>query len=139
MAGEDAAGGQAGAVEGVEELRLAGGLPQEAHVAPAGLVIPGRWTRRRPPCTPAWRDLDLNVVGPSHGGRAVPSGQLHGAEVEAQALHQVLRLGDQLVEGVVGVLGAGELEHLYLIKLMAPDHALPSARAEPASPPEAGV
>ena len=38
---EDAGGGQTGAVQGVDELGLAGGFPAEADVAPAGLVIPG--------------------------------------------------------------------------------------------------
>ena len=122
----------------MEELGLAGALPAEADVAPAGLVVPGVGHGGDLLVPLHGGDLDLNVVGPGHGGGAVPGGQLHGAEVEAQALHQVLCLGDQLVEGGVGVLRAGELEHLYLIKLVSANHAPFLSPGRAGLPAEAG-
>ena len=43
--------------------------------------------------------------------------------MEAQPLDQTLGLADQLLEGLVGLLGQGVLEHLDLVELVAADHA----------------
>ena len=58
--------------------------------------------------------------------------------MEAQALYQVLRLGHQLVKGIVRVLRAGELEHLHFVELVSPDHAPLLRPGRPGLPAEAG-
>ena len=122
----------------MDELRLAGGLAAEAGVAAAGLVVSGVGDGGDFLIALHGGDLDLDVVGPGHGSGAVARSQLHGAEVEAQALDQVLGLGDQLVEGIVRVLRAGELEHLDLVELVAADHAALLGAGGPGLPAEAG-
>src|SRR5699024_10158761 len=102
---------------------LSGFLTTEADVAPSCLVIPGIGDRGNFLVAVHGRNLDFNVVGSGHGGGAVASSQLHSTEVEAQALDQVFCLADQFFKSLVGIFGAGELEHLYLVELMAPDHA----------------
>ena len=107
----------------MHKLGLAGGFPAEADIAPACLVIPGIRNGGNLLIAVHGGNQNLNIVGPGHGGGAVSRRQLHSAEVQAQAGNQIFGLADQLVKGRVGILGPGELEHLHLVELMAPDHA----------------
>ena len=121
----------------MDELDLAVG-PAEADIAPAGLIIPGVGYGGNLLVAVHGGDLNFNVVGSGHGGGAIARRQLHGAEVEAQALHQILGLTHQLIEGGVGILGPGELEHLHLVELVAPDHASLVGPVGAGLPAEAG-
>ena len=58
--------------------------------------------------------------------------------MEAQALDQVFGLLHQLLEGLVGLLGQGVLEHFDLVELMAPDHAPLVSPVGTGLPAEAG-
>ena len=114
--------GDAGTVEGVDKIDLAIGTAV-TDVAAASLVVTGVGNGGNFLVAVHGGDQDLNVVGAGHGGGAVAGGQLHGTEMEAQTLYQLLSLGDQLVECLVGGFGSGELEHFHLVELVATNHA----------------
>ena len=122
----------------MDELGLAGLFPAEADVAPAGLIISGVGYRGYLLVAVHGGDQDFNIVGTGHGGGAVACRQLHGAEMQTQSGNQIFRLGDQLVEGRVGILRLAELEHLHLVKLVAANHATLVGPVGTGLPAEAG-
>ena len=58
--------------------------------------------------------------------------------MEAQTLHQILGLAHQLLEGLVGILGAGILEHFHLVELVTAHHAPFVGAVRTCLPAEAG-
>ena len=69
----------------MDELGLAGGFPAEADVTAAGLIVTGIGNGGNLLVAVHGGDVDLDIVGAGHGGGAVAGGQLHGAEMQAQA------------------------------------------------------
>ena len=110
----------------------------EADVAPAGLVIPGVGYGGNLLVAVHGGDQNFNIIGSGHGCGAVACGQLHGTEMQAQTGNQILRLVYQLLESLVRALGSCVLEHLYLVELMAPDHAPLVGAVGTGLPAEAG-
>ena len=88
---------KSGAVEGVHKLDPAVGA-SDTHLTAARLIIACVGDGADLLVAVHRRDLYLNVVGSCHGSRAVLRRQLDGAEVEAKALHKILRIRHKLVK-----------------------------------------
>lgn len=101
MAGQHTAGRQPGSIERVREMQL---FVRAAvfYVAAAGLVSARIRGRADLFINAHAGNPDFNIIGFSHGERAVPGGQTAQAVVQAELLYQAFRLADQLCKGLAG-------------------------------------
>ena len=120
---QGAAHRQAGAVQRVHELGLAGALRPVLDVGAAGLERLAVRARRDLAVGLLARQPDLDVVGLGGLEAHVAGGQAHRAIRQLEPLEHFLGVRGQRLELVVALLGRRELHQLHLVELVLADQA----------------
>ncbi len=112
------AGGDRGAVEGVDELDLAGLVAPEANVEATRLIVSGVGCGSDLAVLAAAREPRLQIILPIGGRAQISRGGVDDSEGETQALEDLhLDVAQALMPGI-GILRAAEDEHLHLAELV---------------------